>query len=72
MNVMSQSTRNQESTVRPDHRDSEWKDPVQGDVSRRGSEQNDRSSVRIRSDLGHLEEYQEYMLRGTEHLGRFV
>ena len=54
----SQSTRNQESTVRPDHRGSEWKDLVQGDASRRGLEQNDRSSAWVRSDEGHLEEYQ--------------
>ena len=72
MGMISQSTRNQESTVRPDHSGSEWKDLVQGDVSRRGLKQNDRSSVRIRSDKGHLEEYQEYMLRGTEYLGRLV
>ena len=68
----SQSIRNQESTVRPDHRDSERKDPVQGDASRRGLEQNFRSSVLERDDVSHLEEYQEYMLRGKEHLGRLV
>ena len=68
----SQSTRNQESTIRTDHRGSEWKDLVQGDASRRGLEQNDHSSVQVRSDEGHLEEYQEYMLRGTEYLGRLV
>ena len=43
---------------------SECKDLVQGDASRRGLEQNNRSSVWVRSDEGHLEEYQEYMLRG--------
>ena len=68
----SQSTRNQEPTIRPDHRGSEWKDLVQGDASRRGLEQNCDRSVRVRSDKGHLEEYQEYMLCGTEYLGRLV
>ena len=38
----SQSIRNQESTVRPDHCSSERKDLVQGDISRRGPEQNDQ------------------------------
>ena len=60
------------TAVRPDHRGSERKDLVQGDASRRGLEQNDRSSVRERGDEGHLEEYQEYMLRGKEYLGRLV
>ena len=68
----SQSIRNQESAVWPDHRDSGRKDLVQGDPSRRGLGQNDRSSVLGRDDVSHLEEYQEYMLRGKEYLGRLV
>ena len=68
----SQSIRNQESAVQPDHRDSGQKDPVQGDPSQRGPEQNVRSSVRRHDDVSHLEEYQEYMLRGEEYLGRLV
>ena len=68
----SQSTWNQESTVWPDHCGSERKDLVQGDASRRGLEENHRSSVLERDDVSHLEEHQEYMLRGTEHLGRLV
>ena len=71
-NLASQSTRNQESTVWPDHRDSGRKDLVQDDLGRRGLEQNDRSHVREHDDVSHIEEYQEYMLRGTEHLGRFA
>ena len=47
----SQSTRNQESTVWPDHRDSGRKDPVQDDPSRRGLEQNVRSSVLEHDDV---------------------
>ena len=62
----SQSIRNQESAVRPDHRGSDRKDLVQGDLSRRGLEQNERRSARGRDEISHLEEYQEYMLRGTE------
>ena len=43
--VNSQSIRNQESTVQPDHRSSERKDLVQDIANRRGPEQNDPSSV---------------------------
>ena len=69
----SQSIRNQESTEQPDHRSSERKDLVQDAASRRGREQNDdQSSVLEHSDAEHLEEYQEYMLRGKEYLGRLV
>ena len=64
--AVSQSTRNQESTVWPDHRDSGRKDLVQDDPGRRGLEQNDWSHVRDHDDVSHIEEYQEYMLRGTE------
>ena len=53
----SQSIRNQESTVRPDHRSSERKDLVQGVANRRGPEQNDPSSVLEHGDEDHLEEY---------------
>ena len=45
---------------------------VQGDPSQRGPDQNVRSSVLERDDVSHLEEYQEYMLRGKEYLGRLV
>ena len=55
----SQSTRNQESTVWPDHRDSERKDLVQDDPGRRGLEQNVRSPVWEHDDVSHIEEYQE-------------
>ena len=73
MDGSSQSIRNQESTIRPDHRGSEPKDLVQGDASRRGLEQNDDwSSVLERDNVSHLEANQEYMLRGKEHLGRLV
>ena len=72
MGMHSQSTRNQESTVWPDHHDSGRKDPVQDDPSRRGLEQNVRSSVLEHDDVSHIEEYQEYMLRGKECLGRLV
>ena len=68
LHVRSQSIRNQESTVRPDHRSSERKDLVQDDASRRSPEHDDRSSVRKRGNEGHLEENQEYMLRGKEYL----
>ena len=61
--VRAYGIRNQESTVWPDHRDSERKDPVQGDASRRGLEQNDQSSVLEHDDVSHLEEYQEYTIR---------
>ena len=37
--------RNQELAVRPDHRGSGRKDLVQGDLSRRGLEQNERRSA---------------------------
>ena len=71
--TVSQSIRIQESAVQPDHRGSGWKDPVQGDLSQRGPEQNVRSSVLRHDDVSHLEGYQEYMLRGKEeHLGRLV
>ena len=68
----SQSTRNQESTVWPDHRDSGRKDLVQDDPGRRGLEQNVRSPVWEHNDVSHIEEYQEYMLRGKECLRRLV
>ena len=68
----SQSIRNQESTVWPDYCGSGRKDLVQGDPSQRGPDQNVRSSVLERDDISHLEEYQEYMLRGKEYLGRLV
>ena len=55
----SQSIRNQESAVQPNHRGSGRKDPVQGDSSQRGPEQNVRSSVLRHDDVSHLEEYQE-------------
>ena len=71
MSQSSQSTRNQESTVWPDHRDSGRKDPVQDDPSRRGLE-HVHSSVLEHDDVSHIEEYQEYMLRGKECLGRLV
>ena len=70
--MTSQSIRNQESAVWPDHRGSGRKDPVQGDSSQRGPEQNVWSSVLGRDYVSHLEEYQEYMLRGKEYLGRLV
>ena len=61
--AVSQSTRNQESAVRPDHRGSGRKDLVQGDPSQRGPEQNVwspeqnvRSSVLRHDDISHLEE----------------
>ena len=72
MSQHSQSTRNQESTVWPDHSDSGRKDLVQDDPGRRGLEQNVRSPVREHDDVSHIEEYQEYMLRGKEYLGRLV
>ena len=68
----SQSTRNQESTVWPDHRDSGRKDLVQDDSGRRGLEQNVQSSVLDHDDVSRIEEYQEYVLRGKECLGRLV
>ena len=68
----SQGIRNQESAVWPDHRGSGRKDLVQGDLSQRGLEQNERRSVRGRDNVSHLEEYQEYVLRGKEYLGRLV
>ena len=46
----------------------ERKDLVQDVANRRGPEQNDPSSVLEHSDVDHLEEYQEYMLRGIESL----
>ena len=58
----SQSIRNQESAVRPDHCGSGQKDPVQGDLSQHGPEQNVRSSVLRHDNVSHLEECQEYML----------
>ena len=68
----SQSIRNQESTVQSDYRSSERKDLVQGDADRRSPKQDERSLVHGHGDRGHLEEYQEYMLRGKEYLGRLV
>ena len=68
----SQSIRNQESAANPDHRDSEQEDPIQDESSRRGSEQNEPSSILRQDDVSQLEAYQEYMLRGKEYLGRLV
>ena len=64
--------RNQESTVRTDHRGSGPKDLIQRDPNQRGSKQNARSSILRHDDVSQLEEYQEYMLRGREYLGRLV
>ena len=64
LNIHSQSIRNQESTVQSDYRSSERKDLVQDDADRRSPKQDEWSLVLGRGDRGHLEEYQEYMLRG--------
>ena len=70
----SQSIWNQESLVDTDHYhyDSSQEDPIQVDPSQRGAEQNIQGSVPIHDDVRQLELYQEYMLRGTEYLGRLV
>ena len=69
----SQSIRNQESAVQPDHHGSGPKDLIQGDMNQRGPEQNVWSSAVLRhDDVSHLEEYQEYVSRGKEYLGRLV
>ena len=47
-------------------------DPVQGDSSQRGTEQNVGNYVLRHDDISHPEEYQEYMLRVKEYLGRLV
>ena len=74
----SQSERTESGIDDPDRSDSDQKDLVQVDSSRRGPEQNFRTRsersdpVHRRDEERHLEEDQRYMLRGKEYLGRLV
>ena len=76
--VPAESERTESGIDDPDHSDSDQKDLVQVNSSRRGPEQNVRTllersdPVHHRDEERHLEEDQEYTLRGKEYLGRLV